>query len=608
MSRNTATHLSGAPDEPVPWIEETGKPFYYDPLPTGDDSIRLLELEPALSPEDPIRGKLIRAKCNKSYQYEVLSCDWRGLTKPRVPISVNGRTLDTPSEIWMALQRVRLQDQPRLIWTDAICINQKFDSQDQNANDTERDCQFSRLRNIYQGATGLLVWLGGSEDNSDLVFEHLDNCRRHTHINWCLYTGEALVASRQLSRRSWFYRAQSAQELALSKKATILCGRRQCAWLEIMKCSTFLGMNDYYHPLKGPDGITHLQHLRELTRNRRVQLRDIFLWIRHCRADDPRDKLVGAMMMGTGIQFGIPIDYSQDVAQLFEAFTQKVIESSQSLDALHWLGTTQKSIDKLPSWVPDYSIVNPVGTLPRIFSQSATYSVHYPFKLLPGFEFRPGNILAIKGRFVEKIETVADELGKEAVPGTQTFNSILYGWESLASSLSNKRFPQEIADAFGDTLIGNDEADLSIKDDTPPYLRKSRPPTSWVADQFDAWYKQYGTGVLKKVESSRAPASLDGWEQRERVNRHLRWYSHRMETTSYGRKFFITDGGSMGLAPPHARRGDYIVFFPGGKYPFVLRARGNGTYELIGDCFLYDFDVFALLQDEGSTTQEFLLT
>lgn len=33
----------------------------------------------------------------------------------------------------------------------------------------------------------------------------------------------------------------------------------------------------------------------------------------------------------------------------------------------------------------------------------------------------------------------------------------------------------------------------------------------------------------------------------------------------YGRRFFITDQGSMGLAPARAREGDEIVFFLGGK-------------------------------------------
>lgn len=81
-----------------------------------------------------------------------------------------------------------------------------------------------------------------------------------------------------------------------------------------------------------------------------------------------------------------------------------------------------------------------------------------------------------------------------------------------------------------------------------------------------------------------------------------------MELTCYGRKFFITDRGSMGLAPPRARDGDDIVFFPGGKYPFIVRPKGNGTYELVGDCFLHDFDVFALFQSENIESQEYILT
>ncbi|KAI1142652.1 heterokaryon incompatibility protein-domain-containing protein [Hypoxylon sp. FL0543] len=607
MSRGFADQFGDTSDEPVPWIEETGTSFQYTPLSTADDSIRLLELEPALSPEDPIRCKLIHAKRNRNHQYEILSCDWQGVTTAQVPISLDGRTLDVPSEIWAALQRVRLQEQPRLIWTDAICIDQKFNDRDQTSNDTERNYHLSRLPDIYHGATGLLVWLGSAEDNSDLVFEHLDRCRTHTHINWCLYAGKTSLAFRHLSRRRWFYRAQSAQELALSEKATILCGRHQSTWLDITKCSTFLGTTDYYHPLKGPDSVTHLHHLLELTRNRRVQLRDIFLWIRHCRSDNLRDKVSGTLMMDTDIRHGIPIDYSRGIVQLFQAFTRKIIESTRSLDVLHWLGTTQKDIRGLPSWVPDYTIVNPVGTLPRIFSQSATYSIHYPFTLLPGLDLRPGNILAVQGRFVEKIKKVADELQTDATPGSKSFNSSLRTWEDLALGISNKRFPQAIIDAFCDTLIGNDEDDLAVEDDQPPYVRRSRPIKSKVIDEFSSWYKQYGAGVLREVDPSHTTTSFDSPEQQERADRHLRWYSHHMETTSYGRRFFITDGGSMGLAPPRARGGDDIVFFPGGKYPFVLRATDRGDYELVGDCFLYDFDVFALFQDQRATTREFLL-
>ncbi|KAI1106696.1 heterokaryon incompatibility protein-domain-containing protein [Jackrogersella minutella] len=608
---------SDTPDASVRWIKEKG-PFHYDPL--QDEEIRLLELRPAPLLGDPIKCRLIHVKLYEHYLglYDILSCDWRNNENTPISILLNGQTFDAPFETWVALLHVRLQDKSRFFWTDAICIDQKTDSLSQNTNHTQRDAQLSRLHDIYQGATGLIAWIGRAEDNLQLVFEHLDRCRTHNHINWCHYSGDTEDAFRKLAQRPWFYRAWSAQELALCKEATIKCGFRQCEWLELTKCSSFLAAGDYYHPLKGPDGRSHLHHLRELTSGHRVKLRDIFLWNRHCRADDPRDKVFGALLLDTGIQFDIPIDYSQHVTQLFQSFTQKVIESSRNLDFLHWIGS-QKCIDGLPSWVPDYNIVNPIGALPRIFGMSASYSIHYPLELLSGFEFRPGNILAVHGHFVEKIERTADELEVEdtTIPGSKKFSSVLNGWETLASSLTNKRFPQATIDAFSDTLIGNDDVDLLIETDDPPFVRKKRPLSSASADKFNAWYKRYGTGVLGNANPTSTKEREAGKVDIENNDEDIRlkepldeasmWYSRRMELTCYGRHFFVTDKGSMGLARG-AREGDDIVFFPGGKYPFVLRVKDDGTYELVGDCFLYDLDVFALFQDKVIKTREFLLT
>ncbi|KAI1213833.1 heterokaryon incompatibility protein-domain-containing protein [Annulohypoxylon truncatum] len=603
----SADGLADASGEAVPWLEETGSYFEYDPL--KDDQIRFLELEPGLSP-DPIRCRLFHLKRYEKHTYEVLSCDWRRLAKPKVPISLNGHTFDVPPEVWAALHRIRSETRSRFLWTDSICINQRFDSENRRANNAERNGQLSHLPDIYQNATRLLVWLGGAEDNSHLVFEFLDRCRNHSHINWCHYSGETKDAFYKLSKRSWFYRALSAQELSLSEEATILCGRHRCEWLDLMKCSSFPSTSDYYHPLGGPDGRTHLHHLDTISRAYRVRLRNLFCLNRHCQAEDPRDKIFGALMMNTNIHFDITIDYKQDIPQLFQKFTRKLIESSRDLDVLHWLGPNN-CVDGLPSWVPDYNVVNPTGTLPRVFGMSATYSIHYPLTLIPGFEFRDGNILMLNGRFVEKVTQAAEELEAQdtTVPGSKEFSSVVSGWENLASSLNNKRFPQTIIDAFSDTLIGNDDADLLVENDNPPLVRKMRALSSSVATKFNVWYKHIQEHQIGKVCAKGSNFSK-GQQQRwrESLDADSMWYSRRMEMTCYGRKFFITDKGSMGLAPPRTRESDDIVFFPGGKYPFILRARDNGTHELIGDCFLYDLDVFALFRDKAVSTQQFLLT
>ncbi|KAI1093506.1 hypothetical protein F5B19DRAFT_123941 [Rostrohypoxylon terebratum] len=579
------------------WLEETGSYFQYKPL--KGNEIRFLELGPGLS-SDPIRCRIVHMKYHVLYPYDVLSCDWRRSAESLVPISLNGQTFDVPAEVWAALHNIRSETQRLFLWTDSICVNQRFDSEYQHASNEERNRQILHLPTIYKGACHLLVWLGNAEDNSHLVFDSLEKCREHSHINWCRYSGETAIAFQKLSRRSWFYRTQSAQELLLCDRPTILCGRHRCEWLDLVKGSSFPSTNDYYHPLGGPDGRTHLYHLNQITRAPCIELTKFFLWNRHCRADDPRDKILGALL-NTKMQFDTPVNYDQDIPQIFQKFTQKIIETKRNLDVLHWLGTSER-IDGLPSWVPDYSIVNPTGTLPRIFAMSAAYSIQYPLSLLSGYAFRPGNILALRGRFVERVTQVADELVTQhtTIPGSEEFNFVISGWENLASTLTNKRFPQTLMDAFSDTLIGKDDADLQIEKDKRPFVRKQRGLSSSVANKFACW----------RARISEPQVSNEGQQQRwrESLDAHSKWYTRHMEVTCYGRKFFITDKGSMGLAPPRTRNDDSIVFFPGGKYPFILRAKDDGTCELIGDCFLYDLDVFALFQDKEINTQEFLLS
>jgi hypothetical protein len=61
-----------------------------------------------------------------------------------------------------ALLRLRLPTQPRLVWTDAICINQE--------DIEERGSQVKLMGDIYRFADSVVIWLGGSfeVDGQDL--------------------------------------------------------------------------------------------------------------------------------------------------------------------------------------------------------------------------------------------------------------------------------------------------------------------------------------------------------------------------------------------------------------------------------------------------------
>jgi hypothetical protein len=51
---------------------------------------------------------------------------------------------------------------------------------------------------------------------------------------------------------------------------------------------------------------------------------------------------------------------------------------------------------------------------------------------------------------------------------------------------------------------------------------------------------------------------------------------------------FYTQGGKLTLAPKSTRNNDDIVILHGIDYPVVLRPEGNGTFSVLGECYLED--------------------
>ena len=92
-------------------------------------------------------------------------------------------------------------------------------------------------------------------------------------------------------------------------------------------------------------------------------------------------------------------------------------------------------------------------------------------------------------------------------------------------------------------------------------------------------------------------------EKERRVSR----FAKSMDIVCYSRSFFIINQGSMGLAPLRTKPGDELAYFPGWLCPFAVRRREEGTYELIGGCFLYDFDVYKLFDNEPRQIKDFIL-
>jgi hypothetical protein len=126
-----------------------------------------------------------------------------------------------------ALWALRKNDEVRHLWIDAICINQK--------DTKERNQQVPRMDRIYGGAENVCIWLGESDDDSDLAIKFIKERvleiwdfdklieNKEMAAHWA-----ALI---KLMKRPWFSRRWVVQEIALSPRGgTIYCGKDHCSW------------------------------------------------------------------------------------------------------------------------------------------------------------------------------------------------------------------------------------------------------------------------------------------------------------------------------------------------------------------------------------------
>jgi len=142
-------------------------PYRYSPLLPGPDSIRLLRLIPHEDETAPIQCQLFNyslQESGKGARYETLSYVW-GDPGECPHIFIDEYRFDVRVNLHAALSRLRDCCAERIIWVDAICINQN--------NPEERGRQVQSMTKIYGKANRVIVWLGEAADNSDIALEEI---------------------------------------------------------------------------------------------------------------------------------------------------------------------------------------------------------------------------------------------------------------------------------------------------------------------------------------------------------------------------------------------------------------------------------------------------
>lgn len=164
-----ASHLQQA----LQWQKDSD---LYRSLNTEREEFRLLVVH-AGQDDDLISGHLQPASFKtKPYpQYETISYCW-GDQSSVTPIRLNGRIVSAPASSVAAVKCVRLPEDDRVIWIDALCIDQ--------ADLDERAHQVAMMASIYSKSTGNLIYLGEEDKYSERaigsIHKVLDDIRART--------------------------------------------------------------------------------------------------------------------------------------------------------------------------------------------------------------------------------------------------------------------------------------------------------------------------------------------------------------------------------------------------------------------------------------------
>ncbi|KAI1111737.1 heterokaryon incompatibility protein-domain-containing protein [Nemania sp. NC0429] len=198
-------------------ITTTNLAYRYSPLPNGH--IRLLRLLPSHVENAPLECDLFEFPLLESggatHPYHALSYVW-GSPDNTQSISIGNSHAAIPANLHGALLRLRDRFFERIIWADAICINQE--------DLKERGHQVRYMALIYAKASCVNVWLGEETDNSELALEYIRRAANGDSLEREESEYTLHLPFSRLFERPWFKRIWVLQEVAAAQHILIMCG------------------------------------------------------------------------------------------------------------------------------------------------------------------------------------------------------------------------------------------------------------------------------------------------------------------------------------------------------------------------------------------------
>jgi hypothetical protein len=380
--------------------------FCYHELDHESREFRLLRLLPSVEFDAEIHCELFESSLDNCPSYEAISYVW-GDAHITVPVQLHDATRSVTTNLGLALRYLRLAEEERIIWGDALCIHQE--------DSLEKNHQVRQMGKIYAGSEQVIVWLG-EEDDARQAFQSLTELiaqakKMSFEVFRIIWEGADFTATKlacdALFARSWWTRMWTLQEVIHDRPVTAYAGSSQINFDDLyetflsykeQKLVTHLSSREKVLPdvaqspyslsivpsryQKFHDAmvtailsceVTMLIHLgRDLRKSapgREISLISRLYSIRNQQCSDPRDKVYALLGMHDSKEYEQLIDYELSKEETYAATMTFLLTSGTGITSLLQVESPERLItaEGLPSWVPGWSTQQAVIAKTMIF-------------------------------------------------------------------------------------------------------------------------------------------------------------------------------------------------------------------------------------------------
>ncbi|KAK9420299.1 putative HET-domain-containing protein [Seiridium unicorne] len=559
--------------------------YKYSPLPT-EGFIRLLSLEPGVFDDDIILSlSMVPLQDLSPPHYEALSYVWGtsenpGLIHLRHEGCAHGAHLITKN-LDTALRHLRFCDKTRVIWIDALCINQE--------DNAEKGVCVAMMGRIYRLAAQVIVWLGPNDqsENSDIAMSLMNYIGSQITMNFSTYAMKPVLdavdislgdRSKQLAIpkndmlsiylllcRPYFDRLWIRQEifLALSERVIVMCGYHEIPWVSFRTAMTAIFMK----PLQPELPLDFRRDFRSrlgviggmIFQRAHVSLINLRRYFNEASCSDPRDRIFAVLDLLVDREKNLDIrpDYIHPKAQVYKNVVLQHMRYFGGCDIIRECQYDDKVHE--PSWVPDWSRKSDVLDLIR--STLASSQIFATSRIIGD------QILQVAGVEVAKLERTSAQL-----PGA------LMNWDN----------PEVLINTLRD-IINND---MNLQDQ---YRCGGTLGEAWAAALIANGYdtiespKNLGRPTRQQGELFIANLASKQFSVDHKLIDDL--YVRTVIEYTSSRRVFCGTGGLVGICPGVAELGDWVCILIGCRSPMILRpAIGKGlTFKVIGECYVHGY-------------------